>query len=60
MPKPDTIIDEEGNSVPRRFEIRKFYANIITIDEDEMCYSDMLLGIDGAQSRIFELMRRIR
>ena len=52
MPKPDTIIDEEGNSVPRRFDIRKFYANIITIDEDEMCYSDMLLGIDGAQSRI--------
>jgi len=38
----------------------KFYAKVITIDEDDIDQADALIGIDGAQSRIFELMRRIR
>lgn len=60
MPKPAVLVNEEGEQVPPKFDIRKFYANVITMDEDEMGYADMMLGIDGAQSRIFELMRRIR
>ena len=40
------------------FDVRKFYANIISYDEDQQFTE--LLGIEGAQSRIFELMKRIR
>ena len=40
------------------FDVRKFYANIISYDEDQQVTE--LLGVEGAQSRIFELMKRIR
>ena len=40
------------------FDVKKFYANIITFDEEEQ-FSEML-GIQGTQSRITELMKRIR
>ena len=48
MPKPDQRVNEEGEPLPPKFEIRDFYANVITMDEDEMGYADMMLGIDGA------------
>jgi hypothetical protein len=38
--------------------VKKFYANIITFDEEEQ-FSETL-GIQGTQSRISELMKRIR
>ena len=47
----------EQMSIPE-FDVRKFYANIISYDEDQQFTE--LLGIEGAQSRIFELMKRIR
>jgi len=40
------------------FDIKKFYASIITFDEEEI--ANGLLDIEGAQSRLFELMKRIR
>lgn len=40
------------------FDIRRFYANIITFDEDE--FANGLLDVQGAQTRLFELMKRIR
>ena len=40
------------------FDIRKFYANIITFDEEEI--TNGLLDVDAAQDRLFELMKRIR
>jgi ATP-dependent DNA helicase 2 subunit 1 len=40
------------------FDIKKFYANIITFDEDEI--ANGVLDIEGAQTRLFELMKRIR
>jgi hypothetical protein len=40
------------------FDVKKFYANIISFDEEEQ-FSDML-GIEGTYSRITELMKRIR
>ena len=40
------------------FDIKKFYANIISYDEDEI--ANGLLDVEGAQSRLFELMKRIR
>ena len=55
MPKPDEIDVEDG--VPQ-FDIKKFYANIISFDEEQQ-FSEML-GIEGAQSRINDLMKRIR
>jgi hypothetical protein len=58
MPSPVVLLNDEGDEMPPKFDIKKFYAHVITMDEDEML-GDML-GIDGAQSRIFELMRRIR
>lgn len=60
MPKPDVEVDEEGDPQPLKFDVMKFYAKVITIDEDDIDQADALIGIDGAQSRIFELMRRIR
>ena len=57
MPRPATSDDPEARP---SFNIKKFYASVIKIDEDEVGMDDLLLGIDGAQSRIFELMRRIR
>ena len=41
-----------------KFDIRKFYADIITFDEDEV--SNGLLNLDGTEHRMFELMKRIR
>jgi len=41
-------LNDDGEEIAPKFEIRKFYANVITMDEDEMGYADMLLGIDGA------------
>jgi hypothetical protein len=60
MPRNDYVINSQGEKVAPRFDIRKFYANVITADSEDLGYADELLGIDGAQSRIFELMRRIR
>lgn len=40
------------------FDVKKFFANIISFSEDEQ-YNEMM-GLQGAQSRIFELMKRIR
>ena len=61
MPKPPPSSIEESkqplNAHPE-FDVRKFYANIISYDEDHQFTE--LLGIEGAQSRIFELMKRIR
>lgn len=61
MPKPvdpdEESKDDGGHGVPM-FDVRKFYANIISYDEDQQFTE--LLGIEGAQSRIFELMKRIR
>jgi hypothetical protein len=51
MPLPYTDVEPS-------FDVRKFYANIITFDEEEM--GTELLGIDGATSRIFSLMKRIK
>jgi len=61
MPKPQGHSDEEsknGEYAAPVFDVRKFYANIISYDEDQQFTE--LLGIEGAQSRIFELMKRIR
>ena len=41
-----------------QFNIKKFYASIISFDEEELV-SEML-GIEGTQTRIMELMKRIR
>jgi hypothetical protein len=46
------------NQMRPMFDIRKFYANIITFDEDE--FASALLDVEGAQTRLFELMKRIR
>ena len=35
------VLNEEGDTGCPRFEIKKFYANVITIDEDEMALNDM-------------------
>ena len=40
------------------FDIKKFYANIISFDEDEIANGQ--LNVEEAQSRLFELMKRIR
>ena len=40
------------------FDVKLFFANIISFDEEEQ-FSE-LLGIQGAQNRITELMKRIR
>jgi hypothetical protein len=40
------------------FDVKKFYANIISYEEDEI--ANGLLDVEGAQSRLFELMKRIR
>lgn len=63
MPKPNNSsgIEEskdDGRDQVPSFDVRKFYANIISFDEDQEVTE--LLGIEGAQSRIFELMKRIR
>lgn len=50
MPKP--------NQQRPVFDVKKFYANIISFDEEEQ-FSETL-GIQGTQSRISELMKRIR
>ena len=60
MPKPNDPMEEskdDGQALPQ-FDVRKFYANIISYDEDQQFTE--LLGIEGAQSRILELMKRIR
>lgn len=56
MPKPQILFDDQGEETAPKFDIKRFYGDVITIDEDDVG----ILGIDGAQSRIFELMRRIR
>jgi len=50
MPKPT-----DENPI---FNIKQFYANIITYDEDQQ--NAEFLGLEGAKSRISELMKRIR
>ena len=58
MPKPQANDAAENEIAFPSFDVRKFYANIISYDEDQQFTE--LLGIEGAQSRIFELMKRIR
>ena len=61
MPKPSDPMEEskdDGGQALPQFDVRKFYANIISYDEDQQFTE--LLGIEGAQSRILELMKRIR
>lgn len=55
MPKPES---EDGQEP--KFNIKKFFANIITYDEEEQNANPEFLGIEGAKNRIFELMKRIR
>jgi len=55
MPKPDAQLDSE---LEPGFDVKKFYANIISFDEEQQ-FSE-LLGIEGAQSRMVELTKRIR
>jgi hypothetical protein len=50
MPRPDA---EEAT-----FDVKKFYANIIVLDADDQFQA--MLGIEGANSRIFQMMKRIR
>lgn len=40
------------------FDIKKFYANIISFDEDDV--ANGLLDVEANQNRLFELMKRIR
>ena len=40
------------------FDVRRFYANIISFDEDEIANGQ--LNVEDAQARLFELMKRIR
>lgn len=44
MPKPEMLHNEQGEEMAPRFNIKKFYADVITMDEDEVG----ILGIDGA------------
>ena len=46
------------NQMRPTFDIKRFYANIITFDEGD--YTNGLLDVEGAQTRLFELMKRIR
>ena len=50
MPKPlqgDQIEEsKDGQLMPPEFDVRKFYANIISYDEDQQFTE--LLGIEGA------------
>ena len=60
MPKPDCdqILDEVNEVLmPYHFDILKFYASIISYNEEDQ---SELLGLEGAQTRIFELIKRIR
>ena len=50
MPRPDAVGSPS-------FDVRKFYANIITFDEEQQCSE--LLGLEG-NSCLFQLMKRIR
>jgi len=56
MPKPQV---QAAGQQPG-FDIKRFYANIISYDEDEQNANPEFLGIEGAKSRIYELMKRIR
>jgi hypothetical protein len=40
MPKPEPSINPESQNGGPQFDIRKFYADIITFDEDEMGQAD--------------------
>lgn len=44
MPKPMVIHDEAGEQIAPKFDIKKFYCEVITMDEDEVG----VMGIDGA------------
>ena len=48
MPRNDYVINALGEKVAPKFDIKKFYANVIIVDQDEMGYADELLGIDSA------------
>ena len=60
MPKPWIENDHLGVPRPPKFEIKSFYADVITFAEGEQDYADQVMGIDGAQTRIFELLKRIK
>ena len=60
MPKPWVETNLIGVQKPPKFEIKSFFADVITFEEGEQDYADQIMGIDGAQTRIFELMKRIK
>ena len=47
MPRNESEINAQGDKVPPKFDVRKFYGNVITADLDELGV-DELLGIGGA------------
>jgi len=47
MPRNESEINAQGEKVPPKFDVRKFYGNVITADLDELG-ADELLGIGGA------------
>jgi len=48
MPRNESFINVQGYKVPPKFDVRKFYANVLTTDAEDLGYADDLLGIDGA------------
>ena len=47
MPRNESEINAQGEKVPPKFDVRKFYGNVITVDLDDLG-ADELLGIAGA------------
>lgn len=45
-----------------QFDVRKFYANLITFDDEDLATmsTNGMLDIEAAHMRLQELMRRIR
>jgi hypothetical protein len=48
MPRNESFINFQGDKVAPKFDVRKFYANVLTTDAEDLGYADDLLGIDGA------------
>ena len=48
MAQPWQEIDEIGDKKPPKFDIKKFFADVITFEEGELDMADSLIGIDGA------------
>ena len=48
MPRPTSELDDEGNQIPPKFEIKKFYGDVISFTEGELDYIDQVMGVNGA------------